>query len=163
MDGKCNSKICWVPAPWRLGEGQRSNIFKSQLLSQFEIFLNQTLCVFSQMKDIKYIRLDFHWVPWVMPKGLGLGGAGGQKFNFQNMAMWHIKLKGMNSSPGYTENVYPAIKLVSLGWGQRVNYHWISSRAWGFAMTRHQMCSSYLLNHPRTQLEHMKHCRIYRG
>ena len=74
------------------------------------------------MKDIKYIRWDFHWVPWVMPKGLGLGVAGGQKFNFQNMVMWHIKLKEMNSSPGYTENVYPAIRLVSLGWGQRVNY-----------------------------------------
>ena len=38
-----------------------------------------------------------------MPKGLGLGGAGGQKLNFLNMVMWQIKLKGMNSSPGYTE------------------------------------------------------------
>ena len=64
-----------------------------------------------------------------MPKGLGLGGAGGggggQKFNFLNMVMWHIELKGMNSSPGYTENFYPTIKLVTFGWGQRVNYHWI--------------------------------------
>ena len=69
------------------------------------------------MKDIKYIRQDFHWVSWVMPKGLGLGGAGGggQKFNFLNMVMWHIKLKGMNSSPGYTGKFYPTIKLVTLG------------------------------------------------
>ena len=64
------------PPPAALGRGQRSNIIKSQLLSQFQMFSNQTLCVFSQMKDIKHIRRDFHWVPWVMPKGLGLGGAG---------------------------------------------------------------------------------------
>ena len=98
MYGTCNSTIFRVPRP--LGRGQRSNIIKSQLLSQFQIFLNQTLCVFSQTKDIKNYRRDFHWVPWVMPKGLGLGGAGGQKFNFLNMVMWHTKLKWMNSSPG---------------------------------------------------------------
>ena len=28
----------------------------------------------------------------------------GQKFNFLNMVMWHIKLKGMSSRPGYTYN-----------------------------------------------------------
>ena len=55
-----------------------SNIIKSQL----QRFLNQTLCVFSQMKDIKYIRQDFHSVHWVMPQGLGLGGAGGSKIQF---------------------------------------------------------------------------------
>ena len=64
------------PPPAALGRGQRSNIIKSQLLSQFQMFSNQTLCVFSQMKDIKLIRQDIHWVPWVMPEGLGLGGAG---------------------------------------------------------------------------------------
>ena len=58
-----------------------------------------------------------------MAKGLGHGGAGGQKFNFLNMFMWHIKLKGMDSSPGYTEKINPTIKLVTLGWVQRVNYH----------------------------------------
>ena len=26
----------------------------------------------------------------------------GQKFNFLNMVMWHIKLKGMSNRPGYT-------------------------------------------------------------
>ena len=76
------------------------------------------------MKDIKHIRRDFHWVSSVMSKGLGLGGAGGvKKFNFLNIVMWHFKLKGMNSSPGYTERFHPTIKLVTLGWGQRVNNH----------------------------------------
>ena len=52
-----------------------------------------------------------------MPKGLGLGGAGGQNFNFLNMVMWHIKLTRMSSRPGYTENFYSRIKLVTLGVG----------------------------------------------
>ena len=68
--------------PW--GGAKRPNIIKSQLqtLSQFQRFLNQTLCVSSQ---IKHIRQDFHLVLLVMPQGFGLGGAGGQKFNFLNI------------------------------------------------------------------------------
>ena len=124
MNGTCNNPIfCPPPPPGTHWRGQKSNIINSQLLSQFQIVLNQTLCVFSETKNIKHIRRDFHLVPWVMPKGLGLGGAGGQKFNFLNMVMWHTKLKGMNCSQGYTENFFPTIKLVTLGWGQRVNYH----------------------------------------
>ena len=47
----------WGPrllGPW--GGAKRSNIIKSQLQSQFQTFLNQSLCVFAQMKDIKHIR-----------------------------------------------------------------------------------------------------------
>ena len=40
-----------------------------QLQSQFERVLNRTLCVFSQMKDIKHIRRDFHPVAWVIAQG----------------------------------------------------------------------------------------------
>ena len=40
-------------------------------------FLKQTLCVFSQMKDIKLIRRDFHSVAWFMPQGSDLGGTVG--------------------------------------------------------------------------------------
>ena len=36
--------------PW--GGAKRSNIIKSELHSQFQRFLNQTLCIFSQMKYI---------------------------------------------------------------------------------------------------------------
>ena len=66
--------------PW--GGAKRSNIIKSQSQSQFQRFLNQTLCVFSQLKDIKHIRRDFHSVAWVMPQGWDLGvpwGVGGSK------------------------------------------------------------------------------------
>ena len=44
---------------------------------------------------------------------------GGQKFNFLNMVMWHIKLKGMNSSPGYTENSLSNNQTGDLGMGSK--------------------------------------------
>ena len=75
------------PGPW--GGAKRSNIIKSQSQSQFQRFFNQTLCVFSHMKDMKHIRQDFHsvaWVvAWVMPQGWDLGipwGIGGPKTFF---------------------------------------------------------------------------------
>ena len=76
------------------------------------------------MKDTKHIRRDFYLVPWVMhAPGFGTWGAWGQKCNFLNMVIWHTKLKGMSSRPGYTVFFYPMIKLVTLGWGQRIKYH----------------------------------------
>ena len=71
------------------------------------------------MKDIKHIRRDFHLVSWVMSQGSGLGGAGGQKINFLNMVMWHIKLKGMSSKPGYTEMFLPYDQTGDLGMGSK--------------------------------------------
>ena len=47
--------------------------WKIIILSQFQIFLNQTLCVFSQMKDAKHFRRDFHFIAWVMPQGDPVG------------------------------------------------------------------------------------------
>ena len=61
--------------------------------------LYQTLFLFSQMKDTKHIRRDFNSVAWVMPQGSDFGALGvprgGQKINFSNMVMWHIKSTGM--------------------------------------------------------------------
>ena len=59
------------------------NIIKFQLQSRFQRFLNQTLCVHSQMKDIKHIRRDFHSAAGAMPQGWDPGvpwGVGGQFF-----------------------------------------------------------------------------------
>ena len=95
MKGIRTGAIFWVPAPWGLAwEGaKRSNIIKSELKSQFQRFLNQTLCIFSQMKDIKHIRWDFHSVGWVMPragtKGYR-GGLGGQKIFFRNSTRFRV-------------------------------------------------------------------------
>ena len=62
MNGACNSTF-FCPAPGGPGKGPKeSNSIKFQLQSQFQRFLSQTLCVLSQMKDIKHIRQDFWWV-----------------------------------------------------------------------------------------------------
>ena len=82
MNGVCNVKLFLAPPPGALGRVKRSNIIEFHLQSQFQRFLYQTLCVFSQMKDTKHIRRDFHSVPWVMPQGWdfgALGCPGGQK------------------------------------------------------------------------------------
>ena len=46
------------------------------------------------MKDIKYIRRDFHSVAWVMPQGSDLGvpwGVGGPKlFFFKFNQIWYV-------------------------------------------------------------------------
>ena len=59
MNRVCNGTFFFGPAPWGPGEGQKGqislNIIKFQLQSQFQRFFNQTLCVFSHMKDIKHI------------------------------------------------------------------------------------------------------------
>ena len=71
----------WI-MPLHLHVNQKSHydddmIIKFQLQSQFQRFLNQTLCVFSQMKDIKHIRQDFHLATRVMPQEWDLGHCGG--------------------------------------------------------------------------------------
>ena len=82
MNGICNGTIFGVPAPLGLwGGAKRSNIIKSELQSQFQRFLNKTLCIFSQMKITYHIRRDFHSAAWVMPRGgtwgtMGVGGGG---------------------------------------------------------------------------------------
>ena len=45
------------------------NIIKFQLQSHFQRFLNQTLCVYSQMKDTKHIRMIFIRPPGLSPRG----------------------------------------------------------------------------------------------
>ena len=59
-----------------LGRGQRSNITKFPLPWQFQRFLYQILCVFSQMKDTIHIRWDFYSVAWFMPQGWDFGALG---------------------------------------------------------------------------------------
>ena len=77
MNGACNVKLFFGPAPWGPGEGPKGQIsFNFNYKSQFHRFLYQTLCVFSQMKDTKHIRQDFHSDPWVMPQGWDFGALG---------------------------------------------------------------------------------------
>ena len=81
MNGACKGTFFLHPTPWGPGEGPKGqislNIIKIQLQSQFLRFLNQTLYVFSEMKDIKHIRRDFYFAAWVMRQGWDLRGAVG--------------------------------------------------------------------------------------
>ena len=52
MIGTCTSTIFGPRPLGHWGGAKRSNIIKSELQSQFQRFLDQTLCIFSQMKDI---------------------------------------------------------------------------------------------------------------
>ena len=49
------------------------------------------------------------------PRALGRG----QKFNFLNMVMWHVKLKGMSSRPRYNEQFLTYDKTGDLGMGSK--------------------------------------------
>ena len=115
----------WSPPPLGpRGGTKRSNVIKSQLLSQFQRLLNQTMCVFSQMKDIKHIRRDFHLIAWVMPQGWDLWvlwGFGGQtifflKFNQRWCASylheWHMQ-----------QHIFWSPAPWGLGERPRVKYH----------------------------------------
>ena len=76
MNGARNGTFYFGPATWGPGEGPKDQIslkiIEFQLQSQFQRFLNQTMCVFSEMKDIKHIRRDFHLAASVMPQGWDL-------------------------------------------------------------------------------------------
>ena len=58
---------------------------------------------FNQIWCVSYLHeWHMHRHNFLGPQPLGPLG-GGQKFNFLNMVIWHIKLKGKSSIPGYTE------------------------------------------------------------
>ena len=93
--------------PW--AGAKRSNIIKSQSQSQFQNFLNQSVCVFSQLKDIKHMRRDFHSVAWVMPQGWDLCTVGG----------WESKNFFSQIQPDFVCELFTwmAIFLVPASWG----------------------------------------------
>ena len=89
-----NGTIFWVPAPWGLGEGPKAQIsLNLNYKVNFKDLLIQTLCVFSQMKDIKHIRWAFLLAAWVMPQGWDLvvpWGVGGQNCFSRNTARFGV-------------------------------------------------------------------------
>ena len=57
-------------------KGQISLNYNNYRISQFQRFLYQTLYVFLQIKNMKYIERDFCSDAWVMPQGWNLGAPG---------------------------------------------------------------------------------------
>ena len=63
-----------------LGGAKRSNIIKFQLLSQFQIFFNQTLCLLTNPR-LKIYQMGFSFRRLDHAPGVGLGGNQGLKVN----------------------------------------------------------------------------------
>ena len=68
--------IFLAPPPGARGRGQKAKYHLISITKSIsKIFLYQTLCVFSQMKDKKHIRRDFHSVGLIYKlKQHGIGG-----------------------------------------------------------------------------------------
>ena len=100
-----------VPAPWGLAEGPKGQIsLNLNHKVNFKDYFSQTLCVFSQMKDIKYIRQDFHSITGVMPQGwdLGVPWEVGDQFFFQNLTRFGVRITYMNGTCNSTNFGVPA-------------------------------------------------------
>ena len=103
INSTCNGIYFWPRplGPW--GGAKRSNIIISQSRNQFQRFLSQTLCVFSQMKDIKHIRRDLFRHLGHAPRvrlGGTVGGWGSKNFFFpkfnqiwcvRRLHQWHMQ------------------------------------------------------------------------
>ena len=101
--GCATTHFFFGPTPWCPGEGPKGQISLNIIKIQLQRFLNQTLCVFSQMKDIKHIRRIFIWPSGSCPRGGTWGYCGGlgrskKKFPKFNQILcvsylheWHMK------------------------------------------------------------------------
>ena len=125
----CATAHFFGPTPWGPWEGPKGQIpliiIKFQLQSQFQRFFNQTLCVFSHMKDIKHIRRDFHLVAWVMPQRSDLGilwGVWGINFFFFEFNLiWFVSY--LHEWHMHRHHFLGPRPLEPWGGGQKVKYH----------------------------------------
>ena len=125
----CATALFFGPAPWGLGEGPKGqillNIMKFQLQSQFQRFLNQILFVYSQMKDIKHIRQDFHLATWVLPQGWDMGvpwGSWGVKIFFSEIQP-QLVCELLTWMAHVTAQFFGPRPSGALGRGQKVKYY----------------------------------------
>ena len=101
MNGACKGTIFCSPhplGPWGGAKSQISfNIITFQLQSQFQRFLNQTLCVFSQTYQMGF----FIRPPWSCTKGGTWGyrwGCGVNFFFFLNSTRFGVLVTYMNGT-----------------------------------------------------------------
>ena len=87
------------------------------------------MCVFSQMKDIKHIRRDFHLVAWVMPQGSDLGvpwGVGWSKKIFSSEIQPDLVCELLTSMAHETAQFFWSPPPGALRRDQKVKHHKIS-------------------------------------
>ena len=120
--GRATASFFIGPAPWYPGKGSKGQIsfnFNNDFLqSQFQRFLYQTLCVFSQMNDTKHIRRDFHYVAWVKPQGSDFGALGvprWSKIYFFKHGHVAYQIDKNDKQNRMQVNFHPRVKLVTLG------------------------------------------------
>ena len=100
MSEACNGTFFSAPPP---GEGPKGQLSLNIIKFQLQRFFNQTLCVFSHMKDMKHIRGDFHLAAWDSCRRGGtwgyLGGLGrSKKIFFRNSTRFGVWPTYMNGT-----------------------------------------------------------------
>ena len=95
MNGACNVKLFFWPAPWGPGEGSKGQIsFNFNNKVNFKDFYTK-LCVCSHKWKIQNISDGiFILSPGSCPRCGTFGRWGAQRSFFKNMVMWHIKSTG---------------------------------------------------------------------
>ena len=126
MNGTCKGTMFLVHASWGLVEGPKGQIILYLNYSQFQRYLNQTLYVFSQMKDIKHIRDGiFIRSPGSCPRGGTWGYRGGlgvqNFFFFWNSSRFGVWVTYVNGTCNGT--IFGSLPPGAFGRGQKVKYH----------------------------------------
>ena len=114
------------PSPRALRRSQKVKYHKISITESISKILKPNLMCLLTNERYKTYQMGFLFGPLGHASGFGTwgGGWGVQTSDFLNVIMWHIKLKGMSSRLGYIEKKQqPRIKLMTLGWSQRVKYH----------------------------------------
>ena len=100
MNGACNVKLFFGPAPWGPGEGSKGQIsFNFNYKVNFKDFYTKLVCVLTNERNKTY-QTGFSFCSLGHALGVGLWGAGGAqgvKKKNSNMVMWYIKSTGMMS------------------------------------------------------------------
>ena len=117
--------IFFAPPPEALERGQKVKYHLISITKSIsKIFIPNFVCVLTNERYKTYQR-GFSFFCLGHAPGVGLWGAGGaqvvKNLFFSNMVMWHIKWTRMKSRIECKSNVYPRVKLVTLGRGQRSN------------------------------------------
>ena len=119
MNGARNGTFFLAPPPGAVGRGQKVKDHKISITKSISKKIKPNFVCLLTNERYKTFQTGFSLGHLDHAPGVMLGG---QNLNFLNMVMLHIILKGMISRPGYNENFYLRIKLVTLGWGQKVKY-----------------------------------------
>ena len=119
--GRATLNFFLAPPPGALERGQKVKyLLISITRSISKIFIPNCVCVLTNERYKTYQTgflfrslghaLEVGLWALVVPRGVNF---------FSNMVMWYIKSTGISSITECKQHLYPRVKLVTLGWGQR--------------------------------------------